>query len=193
MSNQRTGRVELRIAGFGGQGIILSAVITGKAASLFEGKQATVMEIYGPESRGGSSSGTIVIDDDPVDYPYVSHLDIFVVMSQAAYLKFVSELGPGSVMIYDEDLVEPEEKDLEGVMKYPIPSTRTAEKLGRRIVANIVMLGALASLGGVISRESMKNAILATVPRALELNAKAFEDGYEYGEKMKEKQKAEAM
>lgn len=181
----KAGRVEIRIAGFGGQGIILSAVITGKAASIYEGKQATVMEVYGPESRGGASSGTIVVDDDLVDYPYVTHPDVFVVMSQAAYIKYVNELKPGSIMIYDEDLVEPEEDDIEGVEIYPIPATKTAERLGRRIVANIVMLGALASLGGVISQKSMKDAILATVPRALELNAQAFEDGYSLGERHK--------
>lgn len=188
MGNKSVGRVEIRIAGFGGQGIILSAVITGKAASLYEGKEATVMEVYGPESRGGASSGTIVVDDNPVDYPYVTHPDIFVVMSQAAYLKYAHELKEGSMIIYDEDLVETEGKDLNGVVKYPIPATKTAERLGRRIVANIVMLGALASLGGVISRKSMRDAILATVPRALELNAQAFEDGYELGERQKKKE-----
>ncbi|MHA2271645.1 MAG: 2-oxoacid:acceptor oxidoreductase family protein [Candidatus Hodarchaeales archaeon] len=185
MGKAKTGRVEIRIAGFGGQGIILSAVITGKAASIYEGKQATVMEVYGPESRGGASSGTIVVDDDTVDYPYVTHPDIFVVMSQAAYLKYVSELKPGSIMIYDEDLVEPEEDDIKEAELFPIAATKTAERLGRRIVANIVMLGALASLGGVISQKSMKDAILATVPRALELNAQAFEDGYSLAERHK--------
>ncbi|MFQ5977165.1 MAG: 2-oxoacid:acceptor oxidoreductase family protein [Candidatus Heimdallarchaeota archaeon] len=188
MGNQKKNRVEIRVAGFGGQGIILSAVITGKAASIYGGKQATVMEVYGPESRGGASSGTIVIDDEPVDYPYVTQPDVLVVMSQAAYRKYLYELKPGSIMIYDEDLVEPEEKDLNGVLKYPIPATKTAEGLGRRIVANIVMLGALASLGGgAISRKSMKDAILATVPRALDLNVEAFENGYTLAEKLKDK------
>ena len=187
MEQTRIGRVEIRIAGFGGQGIILAAVITGKAASIYEGKESTVMEVYGPESRGGASSGTVVVDDEPVDYPYVAHPDVFVVMSQAAYIKFVQELKPGSTMIYDEDMVELNEKHLDGIETYPIPATKTAEKLGRRIVANIVMLGALASLGGVISRNSMKDAILSTVPRALELNARAFDHGFSLAERHKKK------
>ena len=177
-------RQEIRIAGFGGQGIILATVITGKAAAIHEGKEATVMESYGPEARGGACSGTVVIDDVKVDYPYVISSDIMAIMSQASYNKFRPELKEDGILLIDEDLVKLKEDDSASV--YKIPATRFAEELGNKIVANIIMLGFLTAITEYVSYESMKSAILGTVkPRFRELNEKAYNRGYEYGKRMK--------
>ncbi|MEW5759408.1 MAG: 2-oxoacid:acceptor oxidoreductase family protein [Candidatus Thermoplasmatota archaeon] len=185
MRNSWKGRIEVRIAGFGGQGVILSTVIAGKAVSLYEKKEAVVMEAYGPESRGGASSGTVVIDDVPVDYPYVSELDILVVMSQEAYRRFRPELKPDGYLLIEKDLVELHKDD--GAKIYAIPATRFAEEMGNKIVANIVMLGFLTGVTGLTSYDSMKSAILDTVPpKTRKLNEDAYNKGYEYGKKLKE-------
>ena len=118
-------RQEVRIAGFGGQGIILAAVITGKAAAIYEGKEATVMENYGPEARGGACSGTIVINETKVDYPYTTNPDIMAIMNKASYDKFRPELKKDGILLIEEDLVTLDKNDNADV--YRIPATRFAE------------------------------------------------------------------
>src|ERR1700740_2824126 len=96
---------EMRIAGFGGQGVILSAIVLGKAASIYENGFATMTQNFGPEARGGACSAQLVISDEPVLYPYVTQPDIMVIMSQEAYNRFAGELKPGGLLIVEEDLV----------------------------------------------------------------------------------------
>ena len=178
-------RKEIRVAGFGGQGIVLSAVIMGKAASIFMGKQSAVMQSYGPESRGGACSGAVVIDDEPVDYPYATKPDVLLLLSREAWQKYHKVIKPGGIMLVDEDLV-----DLAGddeVVIYKIPATRMAEVLGKKIVANIIMLGAFTGISDLITFEAMKEAVLSLVPgKTREINIKAVEAGYEFGKKLKE-------
>ncbi len=173
-------RQEIRIAGLGGQGIILAAVITGKAAAIYEGKESTVMENYGPEARGGACSGTIVINDTKVDYPYTTSPDIMAIMSKASYDKFRPELKKDGVLLIEEDMVPLDANDNAEV--YKIPATRFAEELGNKIVTNIIMLGFLVGVTEFVSYESMQSAILDTVKsRFKELNLKAYNRGYEHG------------
>ncbi len=176
-------RKEIRIAGFGGQGIVLSAVIIGKAVAMYMKKHSAVMQSYGPESRGGACSGGVVIDDDPVDYPYVIQPDVLIILSQEAYTKYRKTVKPDGIMLVDEDLVELAGDDKCKV--YKIPATRMAEELGRKIVANMIMLGALTGISDIISFEAMRDAVLSMVPpKTKELNRKAVELGYEYGKKI---------
>ena len=173
-------RQEIRIAGFGGQGIILAAVITGKAAAIFEGKEATVMENYGPEARGGACSGTIVVNETKVDYPYTTSPDIMAIMNKASYDKFRPELKKDGILLIEEDLVTLDKNDNADV--YKIPATRFAEEFGNKIVANIIMLGFMTGVTEFVSFESMKSAILSSVkPRFKDLNEKAYNRGYEFG------------
>src|SRR5437868_13481566 len=131
---------EIRIAGFGGQGVILSAIILGKAASIHQGAFATMTQSFGPEARGGACSAQLIISDTPVLYPYVSKPDILVVMSQEAYSRFVPELKDSGILIIEEDLVRVSE--LKGNMRiFSVPATRIAEELGKRMVLNSVMVG----------------------------------------------------
>ena len=96
---------ELRIAGFGGQGVILSAIVFGKAASIYQGTYATMTQNFGPEARGGACSAQLLLSDEPILYPYVTQPDIMVVMSQEAYTRFVPELKEGGTLIVEQDLV----------------------------------------------------------------------------------------
>ena len=171
---------EIRITGFGGQGVILSGVIVGKAASIYAEKNATMTQAYGPEARGSSCSTQIIIDDDDILYPYIRESDVLVAMSQEGYAKFVGELKSGGALIYDEDLVKLGElkKDLK---RYPIQAQRIAETdLGRKIVTNIVMLGYFTAVTDAVSKEAMVEAIKSSVPKGtIDLNLQAFERGYD--------------
>lgn len=173
---------EIRLAGFGGQGIILSGHILGKAAALFENKNAVFTQSYGPEARGGSCSADVLISSETIHYPKVGDPTLLVIMSQGAWATYGSSLVPGGVLILDEDLVTLE-KEPEGVTIYRVPATRIAEGMGKKIVANIVMLGAVGALGGVVSYESLKQSVLASIPPGTEeLNISAFDQGYQYGQ-----------
>lgn len=173
-------RAEIRLTGFGGQGIILSGYIIGKAAAIHDKKQATFTQSYGPESRGGACSAQVIISDEPVSYPHLIDPSILVVMSQEAYNKYAPTLRDGGLLIVDEDLVET--GDLAGdVRLLSVPATRLAEELGRKIVANTVMLGFLAAVTDVVSVEAMREAVRTSVPKGTEeLNLRAFGKGYEY-------------
>ncbi len=179
-----TEKQEIRLAGFGGQGIILSGHILGKAAALFEKKNAVFTQSYGPEARGGSCSADVVISRDTIHYPKVAEPGVLVLMSQGAWSTYGGSIRPGGILILDKDLVSLD-KEPEGVTIYRVPCTRIAEELGRAIVANIVMLGAVAALGGVVAYESMKESVLASIPAGTEdLNISAFDKGFEYGQRL---------
>ncbi|MBI4965735.1 MAG: 2-oxoacid:acceptor oxidoreductase family protein [Desulfomonile tiedjei] len=179
-----TVKQEIRLAGFGGQGIILSGHILGKAAALFERKNAVFTQNYGPEARGGSCSADVVISDETIHYPKVGQPDVLVIMSQGALQTYGNSIRAHGMLILDRDLVnlnvEPE-----GITVYRVPSTRIAEEMGKKIAANIVMLGAVTALSGVVGYEAMKAAVMASIPAGTEdLNISAFDLGYEYGQKV---------
>jgi 2-oxoglutarate ferredoxin oxidoreductase subunit gamma len=177
-------RTEIRLSGFGGQGIIKTGNIIGEAVAIHDGKNATFTQSYGPESRGGAAAAQVVISDEPISYPHVIDPSILVVMSQGAYTKYAPGFRKDGLLIVDEDLVEIDEA-VEGLRVLFIPATRLAEELGRKIVANVVMLGFLAAVTDLASAEAMKKAVLSSVPKGTEeLNLKAFERGYEYGQQV---------
>jgi 2-oxoglutarate ferredoxin oxidoreductase subunit gamma len=179
-----TGKEEIRLAGFGGQGIVLAGHILGKAASLFERKNAVFTQSYGPEARGGSCSADVVISDEPIHYPKVSRPRVLVLMSQGALTTYGGSIGPETVLILDQDMVALDSEP-EGVTVYRVPCTRLAEQMGRKIVANIVMLGAVTALAGVVTYDSMKQAVLSSIPPGTEeFNMSAFDQGFAYGEEL---------
>ncbi|MGB9676331.1 MAG: 2-oxoacid:ferredoxin oxidoreductase subunit gamma [Candidatus Bathyarchaeales archaeon] len=177
-------RVEVRFAGFGGQGIIKSGIIVASAACIYGGKNAVQTQSYGPESRGGACKSEVVIAEEDIDFPKVVEPDVLVVMSQHAYNEYAENVKAGGTILLDPDMI-PHEKDLRGVKVFRVPATRIAEELGRRIAANIVMLGAFAAITKIIDKDAVKNAIKDNVPKGTEdLNIKAFEMGYNYGESL---------
>jgi len=172
---------EIRIAGFGGQGVILSAVVLGKAASIHQNGFATMTQSFGPEARGGACSAQLILSDSPILYPYVTKPDILVVMSQEAYTRFVPELKHGGVLIVEQDLVR-----VDGIpadtQVYSVPATRIAEELGKRMVLNSVMVGFFAAVTHLLDAEAVRKAVADSVPAGFrDLNLKAFEKGFEYG------------
>ncbi len=170
-------RHEIRFSGFGGQGIILSAVILGRAAVMYDNKHAVQTQVYGPEARGGASMSAVIIDDEPILYPKVTTPGIYVIMSQEGFEKYGAGAQKNAVMVLDSSLVH----SRPDCTCYEIPATREAkETLGRDIVANIVMLGALVAATGIVSESALEKAILDSVPKGTEaLNAKAMKRGIE--------------
>lgn len=177
-------RTEIRFSGFGGQGIIRCGLIAGKALSLFDNKNASMNQSFGPEARGSACSSQLVVSDERVLYPYITTPQILVSMSQEAYDKYESELPGKGVLIIDTDLVKA--KPPKGKVKmYSVPSTRFAEELGNRIIANLVMMGFFTAVTKIVTAEAMKKALPGLVPdRFLDLNIRAFEKGYDYGLKV---------
>lgn len=172
---------EIRIAGFGGQGVLLSAHIIGRAVSIHEGGYATMTQNYGPEARGGAASAALVVSDQPVLYPYAVSPDILVALSQEAYSRFVGEVKEGGMLLVEEDLV-PLDHKAQHLKVYGIPATRIAEELGKKMVLNVVMVGFFCAITGVVSRESAIAAVTDAVPeRFRKLNLDAFDRGFQYG------------
>jgi 2-oxoglutarate ferredoxin oxidoreductase subunit gamma len=172
-------RYEVRFSGFGGQGIILSAVILGRAAVMYDNKFAAQTQVYGPEARGGASMSQVIIDDAEILYPKVSRPDIYVIMSQEGFEKYGVSAKSPAVMLVDSTLVH----SRPACRYIEIPATREAKQtLKKDIVANIVMLGALVAATHVVSEEALKKAILDSVPKGTEdLNLKAMQLGLQLG------------
>lgn len=172
--------LRVKISGFGGQGIILSSYIVGKAASIFDGKNASMTQAYGPEARGGACSSQVVISNEVVDYPLVDAADVLIAMSQEAYDTFLPILKKKGTLLFDSDLVTNLQEHRQINVK-SIPATRLAEDMGKKIVANIVMLGFVTAQTKVATYDAMKKAIRESVPaKFAELNMTAFQLGYDY-------------
>jgi 2-oxoglutarate ferredoxin oxidoreductase subunit gamma len=180
---------EIRFSGFGGQGIIRCALISGKALSLYDEKNASMNQSFGPEARGSACSSQLVVSDERVLYPYITKPHVLISMSQEAYDKYEPELRDDGILCLDTDLVKA--KPARGKIKmFAIPSTRFAEELGNRIIANLVMLGFFTAVTKVVTPEAMKKALPGLVPdRFLDLNIRAFDKGYEYGLRILEESK----
>ncbi len=172
---------EIRIAGFGGQGVILAASIIGKAASIHQGGYATMTQSFGPEARGGACSAQVILSGEPVLYPYVTRPDVLIVLSQEALTRFAPELKAGGLLLVERDLVR-----LSGLpaatQVYSVPATRLAEELGRRMVLNVVMVGFFGAVTKLLDPEALRNAVADSVPPASrDLNLRAFEKGFKCG------------
>ena len=177
---------EIKTGGLGGQGVILAGMIIGKAAAIYENKHATLTQSFGPEARGSACGASIVVSDQPVEYPYVTHPNILVVMSQEACNRFAPDMAPDGILLYEADFVEPGSLP-EGVRAYGIPVTRIAEELQRRMVANIAMVGFFAAMTDLISVDALRESVKTSVPAGTEnLNLEAFERGYTFGRNLNE-------
>lgn len=178
-------RYEVRIAGFGGQGIVLSGIVLGTAAMHCD-KFSTQVQSYGPEARGGACKSEVVISDEKISFPMVTSPDFFIALSQEALDKYIADLQEGKTLIVDEDLVKkiPERK---GITIHKLPMTRVADrKVKNRTFTNVVMLGAVTGLTRIVSREALREAVKNTVPKAtIEKNLAALEEGFALAEEIK--------
>ena len=177
-------RTEIRLAGEGGQGMILAGIILAEAAAIYDGKQATQTQSYGPEARGGASRSEVVISDGEIDHPEVLSADVVVALSQEAYKKFAASIHAGGLLIVDEDRVKTS-ADFSGIK---IPIARIAqETTGRAITANTVALGVLVGLTNLVSREAIEKAVTARAPKGTEeMNRQALQAGFAAAEQVKE-------
>jgi 2-oxoglutarate ferredoxin oxidoreductase subunit gamma len=170
-------RREIRISGFGGQGIGLAGYVLGRALSLYAGLEAVMTQAYGPEARGGASSADIVASDEMIDYPFVEHPDILVALSQEAYARFRPIARPDALILIDAELIHPLPEDAVRA----IPATRLADELGVRMATNMVMLGFFTAVTGLLTPGEMKQSIETSVSaKTLRSNMRAFEAGLEY-------------
>ncbi len=173
----KIGRREILLSGTGGQGLQLAGTVLAEAAGILGGFQAVQVQNYGPAPRGGVSTSEVVIADDEVLHPRVEMPDVLLAMSQAAFETYADKVREGGFILYDPLFVKP------AVAKVPthaVAMTEIADQLGRRVVANIVALGALAKLLRIIKLEQLEQALLARVPKGTEaLNSKALHAGYE--------------
>jgi 2-oxoglutarate ferredoxin oxidoreductase subunit gamma len=177
------GKRQVRLAGFGGQGIVLAGMILGKAVTLFEGANAVMTQSYGPEARGGACSADVVLSDGRIHYPRVSLPDVLVLMSEEAARTYGPVAAEGALVVVNENLVKsvPQRGDLRILT---VPATAIAEGLGKVLVANIVVLGYLAAVTDLVSYEAMRQAVLSSIPKGSEtLNLEALRAGYDHGRK----------
>ena len=167
---------DIRICGFGGQGVILAGFIIGKAASVFENYHAVQSQSYGPEARGGAARSEVIISDERIGYPLVRKCDILVAMGQDAFDLNIKDLKEEGIVLVDEDLVNP--SNIKNRL-HSLPATRVAEKeLKSKIYTNVVMLGALTKITQVVNEKAMKKAIATTVrAETKDMNIQAFEIG----------------
>ena len=177
------GRSEAKLTGFGGQGIVLAGIILARAA-MYDGKEVTQTQSYGPEARGGACQSGVVISSEPILYPFADKPDIMIAMSQEALEKHIDSLKKGGKLIVDSDLIHQIPKK-SGIKINKIAATSIAEeKLGRGLLANIIMLGALSSLTNIVSKEALQRAVRESVPKGTEeLNLRALAEGFSNSEK----------
>ncbi|MCK4443085.1 MAG: 2-oxoacid:acceptor oxidoreductase family protein [Thermoplasmata archaeon] len=187
--------IEIRLSGFGGQGLMMASVVLGRAASMYESKHVlqrddkykrevsglhvVQTQTYGAGVRGGATRAEVKISTKEISYPEVSVPDVLVLMSEAAYKKYGGQTKPETLVIIDQDTVKSRP---EGEY-YEIPATVTASELGNKIVANMVMLGAVVAMTKVVELDSLRSAIRDMLPPDIhELNSKALEKGYKLGQ-----------
>jgi len=170
-------RTEILIGGVGGQGVVLSGILLGTAATLYEGKQAVQTQSYSSELRGGSTRAEVIISEGPVSDPQVRKPDILIILAEDALPKYISRIKPKGLLVIDSDLVKGAKPGDYEILS--IPATSIADKeMGNIVVANLIILGALLKKTGLLSVEAMEKAIEVSVPKkATALNLKAFRRG----------------
>ena len=170
-----TQRFEIQLAGEGGQGLILAGVILAEAAAVHDGKHVAQTQSYGPEARGGASGSEVVISDEEIDYPKVIESDVLLAMSQKACDEYFHHVKSDGLLIVDS--VHVDRVPTTRALRVPL-SQIAEEATGRRITANIVALGFIVGLTGVVSTEAVEAAVAARAPKGtLELNLAALRAG----------------
>jgi len=172
-------RIEILVGGVGGQGVVLSAVLLGTAATLFENKKAVQTQSYSSELRGGSARAEVIISEEPISDPQVRRPDILILLAEDALPKYIGRIKSKGLLVVDSDLVKGAKPGDYEILS--IPATSIADKeMGNIVVANLIILGALIKKTGLLSVDSMEKAIEVSVPKkAIGLNLNAFRRGLE--------------
>ncbi len=180
-----TNRTEFRFAGSGGQGLILAGIILADAAVSQENKNAVQTQSYGPEARGGSSKSEVIVSDDTIEYPKATKLDYMIALTQESFSKYIGDLKDDGIVIVDREMVRDYSK-AKGKL-YVLDMVKTArEELGKLLGLNIIALGALVAISGIVSHESAEKALMSRVPKGFEeYNKKALEIGFRLAKEAK--------
>ncbi len=178
-------RYELRFSGSGGQGMILAGIIMAEAAAIYGDKNAAQSQSYGPESRGGASKAEVIISSQPIDYPKATSIDCMLAMTQEACTKYHHDIKQGGILLVDSEEVKNVPKGNFRLYSFPIIGT-AREELGKTIVANIISLGMITELTGIVPHEAIEKAVLSRVPPAfIELNKRALQIGFDKARTLK--------
>lgn len=173
--------VEIQIAGFGGQGVVLAGMTIGRALALYEGYHVSLTQSFGPEARGSACSVQLIVSREPVLYPYLTQPHILVALSQEAYRRFAPHLREEGTLLIEEELVKPENLP-DKARVYRVPATRLAEELKRKMVLNMVVVGFFTAVTDLLHLESAQRAVKESVPAGTEaLNLAALERGHRCG------------
>ena len=174
-------RAEIKIGGFGGQGVIMAGIILGKAASIFDRHCATMIQSFGPEARGSACAAQVIVDEKPIAYPYIKTASILIAFNQDAYESFAPQLRPDGILIHEADMVHLRDDHPVTLRRFGIPATRIAEEIGRALYQNVVMIGAFSAITGWLSYESVEKAVRDSIPRGTEeTNLAALKRGYDH-------------
>jgi 2-oxoglutarate ferredoxin oxidoreductase subunit gamma len=176
-------RFEIRLSGSGGQGLILAGVILAQAIGVGDGKNAVQTQSYGPEARGGASRADVVISPGQIYYPKTMKLDLLLALTQEACDRYYPDMKPEGLLVIDSTLVT----QIPTKRYYGFPFVRLArEEIGHAMVANVIALGAITELTGIVSKEAIKEAVLSRAPRGTEeKNQRALELGFKIAKKAK--------
>jgi len=172
-------RYEIRLSGSGGQGLILMGKVLAEAAAIYEDRNATQSQSYGPEARGGSSKSEVIISDEEIDYPKATQLDLLLAFTQEACDKYSQDLKPGGILVVDSQFVKEVPANSGTVVSLPIHEI-AGKEVGRTLMANVLALGVIVAVSNIVQTDSAESAIRARVPRGTEeVNLKAFRAGYD--------------
>lgn len=172
-------RCRMVFSGSGGQGVITAAIILAEAAVLYENLTAVQSQSYGPEARGGATRTDVIIADTPIRFPKVTQPNVLVCLTQEAYTKYYPIIRPGGMLLTDPRFVKTERKVEARQIELPMYQA-VMEKIGKPIVFNICMLGAVVGLTKLVSRDSILKVLEERIPKAfLEINRQAFDIGME--------------
>jgi 2-oxoglutarate ferredoxin oxidoreductase subunit gamma len=173
-----TSKIEIRISGLGGQGVVLAGQVLGKAA-VYSGKNAVQTQSYGAEARGSAAKSEVIISDGKIGFPMVRKCDILIEMSPEAVEKNVKDLKEGGLFLIDSTTVKNVPKTKARIFKTPATETST-KVLGGRLYANMIMLGVLVKITGMVDEESMEKVIGDTFPeKFVSINIEAYKKGKE--------------
>ena len=175
-------RYEIRFSGSGGQGIVLAAIVLAEAAGIGDGNHVCQTQSYGPEARGGACQADVVLSKKPIDYPRAMKLNLLLAMNQASCDNYFPDLRPEGLLLVDAGLVD----QVPTSRAVAIPFSQIAEKqLGQKLVANMVALGAVAQLTGIVSPKALESALMARAPKGTEeMNRRAFQAGIKAAQKV---------
>jgi 2-oxoglutarate ferredoxin oxidoreductase subunit beta len=175
-------RTEVKLGGFGGQGIISAGRIIGQAAAIYEKLEACLTQSYGPEARGGAAGSQVIFSSDPIHHPLPINPESMIILSQGAYEKYLPDLAPGGILLVDDELVTLPNDHRKDITTYGISATKIASEAGTNRAANSAILGFWTAIMGVLSPNAMRQSVADSVPpKTVELNLKVFDIGYDQG------------